>query len=300
MFMYVVCNDIGVYEGGEISMFYDLMIVKLCIWVLMCVQVIVGMWQVLDEFQVEGIGYNLFFLLVVMDYLKFVVGDIIIVFIVEEYFEGFFGVILFDDQFVCIVVVVVVMYCVVEIWWVCILGWLDNYECYVGEYWVVSLVGQDYFVCIIVDCQGFIVEMEGCKLCVESGWLFGQSFVWFFVDGEFLVMKVDRLFLGLWLCMGGVDLKCYVCCFCVVELVWLMLEKLLLDILKFLLCLMLGLVVCIDVVLGDEVQEGQVLVMVEVMKMENILCVECKVVVKFVNVVLGESLKVDDVIIEFE
>ena len=69
---------------------------------------------------------------------------------------------------------------------------------------------------------------------------------------------------------------------------------------KQLLCPMPGLVVKIAVAPGDEVQEGQALATVEAMKMENILRAERKGVVKSVNAEAGQSLKVDDVIMEFE
>jgi propionyl-CoA carboxylase alpha chain len=79
-----------------------------------------------------------------------------------------------------------------------------------------------------------------------------------------------------------------------------MLEKAPPDTSKFLLCPMPGLVVKITVAEGDEVQEGQALATVEAMKMENILKAERKGVVKAVRVEPGASLKVDDVILEFE
>jgi propionyl-CoA carboxylase alpha chain len=69
---------------------------------------------------------------------------------------------------------------------------------------------------------------------------------------------------------------------------------------KLLLCPMPGLVVRIDVAEGDEVQEGQALAVVEAMKMENILRAERKGTVSKVNAAAGDSLAVDDVIMEFE
>jgi propionyl-CoA carboxylase alpha chain len=69
---------------------------------------------------------------------------------------------------------------------------------------------------------------------------------------------------------------------------------------RFLLCPMPGLVVRINVEVGDEVQEGQALATVEAMKMENILRAERRGVVRKVNASAGASLKVDDVILEFE
>ena len=69
---------------------------------------------------------------------------------------------------------------------------------------------------------------------------------------------------------------------------------------RFLLCPMPGLVVKINVAEGEEVQEGQALCTVEAMKMENILRAEKKVVVKKINAAAGDSLAVDDIIMEFE
>src|SRR6056297_2711398 len=94
----VVRNDTGVYEGGEISMFYDPMIAKLCTWAPTRVEAIKGMRQALDRFEVEGIGHNLPFLSAVMDHPRFVKGDITTAFIAEEYPEGFAGVALDAEQ----------------------------------------------------------------------------------------------------------------------------------------------------------------------------------------------------------
>jgi propionyl-CoA carboxylase alpha chain len=84
------------------------------------------------------------------------------------------------------------------------------------------------------------------------------------------------------------------------ELAGLMLEKVPADTSKYLLCPMPGLIVKINVAVGDEVQEGQALATVEAMKMENILRAEKKGVIKSVNATAGASLKVDEVIMEFE
>lgn len=189
----IVCNDIGVYDGGEISMYYDLMIVKLCIWGEICQVVIEEMCVVLDIFEVEGIGYNLLFVVVVMDYFKFVFGDMIMVFIVEEYLDGFEGVILLDVDLNCLVVVLVVMNCFVEVCCICILGCMLNYECCVGDEWVVLIQGVDIFVIILVDEVGLDVVVVGEIICVISDWMFGDSIVKFFVGGVFLVLKVGKI-----------------------------------------------------------------------------------------------------------
>ena len=86
----------------------------------------------------------------------------------------------------------------------------------------------------------------------------------------------------------------------IAELNDLMIEKTPPDTSKQLLCPMPGLIVSIDVSEGDEVQEGQALATVEAMKMENILKSERKTTVKKINAKAGDSLAVDEIIMEFE
>ncbi|HWL55044.1 MAG TPA: acetyl/propionyl/methylcrotonyl-CoA carboxylase subunit alpha [Paracoccus sp. (in: a-proteobacteria)] len=297
---HVVRNDTGVFEGGEISMYYDPMIAKLCTWAPTRGEAIEQMRLALDEFEVEGIGHNLPFLSAVMDHPKFVSGDISTAFIAEEYPEGFIGATLPEEELVRIAASAAAMHRVAEIRRARISGRLDNHERHVGEHWVVTLAGREFPVRITADRQGSTVETGGHKLRVESEWLPGQSLARIAVDGSPLVLKVDRLPSGFRLRVRGADLKCHVRRPRAAELARLMPEKLPPDTSKFLLCPMPGLVVRVNVVPGDEVQEGQALATVEAMKMENILRAEKKAVVKSVNAAAGESLKVDDVILEFE
>ena len=120
------------------------------------------------------------------------------------------------------------------------------------------------------------------------------------VDAERLVLKVGKISGGFRLRSRGADLKVHVRSPRQAELADLMPEKLPPDTSKMLLCPMPGLIVKINVAEGDEVQEGQPLCTVEAMKMENILRAERKGVVAKVNAGPGDSLAVDDVIMEFE
>ena len=235
-----------------------------------------------------------------MDHPKFVSGDISTAFIAEEYPEGFLGATLPEDEVLRVAASAAAMHRVAEIRRCRISGRLDNHERHVGEHWVVSLAGQDIPVRITADKQGSTVELQGRKLRVESDWLPGQSLARLSVDGTPLVMKVEPVPSGYRLRVRGADLKTYVRRPRAAELARLMPEKLPPDTSKFLLCPMPGLVVKVNVAAGDEVQEGQALATVEAMKMENILRAERRAVVKSVNAAPGESLKVDDVIMEFE
>ena len=150
------------------------------------------------------------------------------------------------------------------------------------------------------DRTGSTVEVNGRSLRVESDWKPGMSLARLTVDGEPLALKADKIPAGMRLRTRGADLKAHVRRPRTAELARLMPEKLPPDTSKFLLCPMPGLVVRINVQAGDEVQEGQALATVEAMKMENILRAERKGTVKSVNAEAGQSLKVDDVIMEFE
>ena len=111
----VIRNDTGVYEGGEISRFYDPMIAKLCTWAQTRSDAIDAMADALDGFEVEGIGHNLPFLSAVMEHPRFRTGDITTAFIAEEYEGGFEGHVPPDDTLARIAACAAAMYRVAEI-----------------------------------------------------------------------------------------------------------------------------------------------------------------------------------------
>ncbi len=297
----VVRNDTGVYEGGEISMYYDPMIAKLCTWAPTRAQAIETMRRALDSFEVEGIGHNLPFVAAVMDHPKFISGDMTTAFIAEEYPEGFEGVTLDDSQLKPVAAAAAAMNRVAEIRRTRVSGRLDNHERRVGSDWVVGLQGQDFAVTVEADQGGSTVRFEdGITHRVEGAWTPGDSLAHMTVDGAALVLKVDKIVQGFRLRTRGADMKVHVRSPRQAELAKLMPEKLPPDTSKLLLCPMPGLIVKVNVSEGDEVQEGQALCTVEAMKMENILRAERRGVVAKINAGAGDSLAVDDVIMEFE
>ncbi len=296
-----VRNDTGVYEGGEISMYYDPMIAKLCTWAPDRAQAIEAMRNALDAFEVEGIGHNLPFLSAVMDHPKFVSGDITTAFIAEEYPDGFNGVELPADALRRIAAACVAMNRVAEIRRARVSGTLDNHERKVGDHWNVSLQGKSHDVSISADTGGASVTFEGGEtLRVSGAWTPGDQLAVMDVDGSPLVVKVGKISGGFRIRSRGADLKVHVRSPRQAELARRMPEKVAADTSRLLLCPMPGLVVKINVEVGDEVQEGQALCTVEAMKMENILRAERKGRVAKVNAAAGDSLAVDDVIMEFE
>jgi propionyl-CoA carboxylase alpha chain len=297
----VVRNDTGVYEGGEISMYYDPMIAKLCTWAPTRDAAIEAMRVALDSFEVEGIGHNLPFLSAVMDHPKFVSGDMTTAFIAEEYPEGFEGVNLPESDLRRIAASCAAMHRVAEIRRTQVSGRMDNHERRVGNNWVVAIGDHSYALRISADPEGATVRFEDkSEIRVSSDWTPGDSLAHVLTDGAPLVLKVDKITQGFRVRSRGADLKVHVRRPRQAELAALMPEKLPPDTSKMLLCPMPGLVVKIHVEVGQEVQEGQPLCTIEAMKMENILRAEKKSVVSQINAGAGDSLAVDDVIIEFE
>ena len=296
-----VRNDTGVYEGGEISMYYDPMIAKLCTWAPTRAEAIERMRVALDSFEVEGIGHNLPFLSAVMDHPKFVSGDMTTAFIAEEYPDGFEGVTLEETELRRIAAATAAMHRVAEIRRARVSGRMDNHERKVGSEWNVTLQGNSFDVTIAADPSGSSVRFaDGTELRVSGGWTPGDQLAEMQVEDTPLVMKVGKISGGFRIRTRGADLKVHVRTPRQAELARLMPEKLPPDTSKMLLCPMPGLVVKLEVEVGDEVQEGQALCTIEAMKMENILRAEKKGVVSKVNASAGDSLAVDDVIMEFE
>ena len=295
-----VRNDTGVFEGGEISMYYDPMIAKLCTWAPDRASAIEEMRLALDAFELEGIGHNLPFLAAVYDHPKFTSGNMTTAFIEEEYPDGFDGVTLDAPTCTRIAAATAAMHRVAEIRRSRISGRMDNHERHVGTDWVVTLQGNAHAIQISADKTGADVAIDGKILRVESDWTPGDPLARLTVDGTPLVLKIGKISGGFRVRYRGADITVHVRTPRQAELAALMPEKIAPDTSKYLLCPMPGLIVKIDVAEGDEVQEGQALCTVEAMKMENILRAERKVVVKMIKAAPGDSLAVDEVIIEFE
>ena len=296
-----VRNDTGVYEGGEISMYYDPMIAKLCTWAPTRDAAIEAMRVALDSFEVEGIGHNLPFLSAVMDHPIFIAGEMTTAFIEEQYPEGFQGVELAEDDLRRIAAATAAMNRVSEIRRTRVTGRMDNHERKVGTDWNVTLQGASFGMVISADRDGSNVTFEdGTCMRVTGLWTPGDQLAQMIVDGAPLVLKVGKISGGFRIRTRGADMKVHVRTPRQAELALLMPEKVAPDTSKLLLCPMPGLVVKLNVEIGEEVQEGQALCTIEAMKMENILRAEKKGIVAAINASAGDSLAVDEVIMEFE
>jgi propionyl-CoA carboxylase alpha chain len=294
-------NDTGVYEGGEISMYYDPMIAKLCTWAPTRDDAVEAMRVALDSFEVEGIGHNLPFLSAVMDHPIFMAGEMTTAFIEEQYPEGFQGVALPEHDLRRIAAATAAMNRVSEIRRARVSGRMDNHERKVGTDWNVTLQGTSLNVVIAADRDGSDITFDdGAVMRVTGDWTPGDQLATMMVDGAPLILKVGKVSGGFRIRTRGADMKVHVRTPRQAELARLMPEKIAPDTSKLLLCPMPGLVVKLNVAEGDTVEEGQALCTIEAMKMENILKAEKKGTVSKINASEGDSLAVDEIIMEFE
>ena len=297
----VIRNDTGVFEGGEISMYYDPMIAKLCSWGKDRETAIDAMGRALDRFEVEGIGHNLPFLSAVMQHERFRSGRLTTGFIAEEFPEGFSGVEPDEAAARKLSAIAAIINQRVQNRAVEISGTIGNHRRIIGQDWMVSFGAFRHRLSIETGADGAAVRFEdGTALTIDTGWLPGQSLGLFTVAGEVIAVKVDLAGAAVRLRWGGMDVLARVRSPRVAELALLMPEKLPPDTSKLLLCPMPGVITGISVGEGDEVEAGQALATVEAMKMENILRAEKRGRVARVAAKPGDSLAVDEVILEFE
>lgn len=307
----IIRNDTGVYEGGEISMYYDPMIAKLCTWGETRDDAIQTMCEALDMFELEGIGHNLPFLSAVMGHDRFRSGNITTAFIAEEYPEGFKGVELTEGELNSIASGAAAMM-LVEAERREALQSIDLGATNHGEYEYVVQIGEtpipvqvsrsddkvegtfDIFVNDGPEQQIFCTYTPGDTLTVFSSSEDKST------QGVNYYLKTNRTADGFRIRTRGADLDVKVLTPRVAELLALMPIKEAADTSKYLLCPMPGLVIDLKVSVGDSIEEGQPLAIVEAMKMENVLKAEKSGKVKEIPVKTGDSLAVDAVIMEFE
>ncbi|MEZ5934617.1 MAG: biotin/lipoyl-containing protein [Alphaproteobacteria bacterium] len=297
----VIRNDTGVEEGGEISMFYDPMIAKLCTWGQDRAAAIEKMREALDSFEIDGIGHNVPFLQAVMDHPRWCSGEISTAFIAEEYPDGFDGVDLKADLIDQIAVVAAAMHHTAQLRESQISGALSNHQRAIRKEWVVQVEKEEIALRLDRTAEGFAASINGGPVrYLTCEWLPGRTLCGAVVDGRRIVMKVRPLPEGWRIRYRGAEVDVVVRTPRAAELARHMIEKPKPDLSKFLICPMPGMVRQIAVQEGDTVEDGQPLATIEAMKMENVLRAERKAVVKLIPVKEGESLAVDAVIMEFE
>lgn len=297
----VTRNDTGVFEGGEISMYYDPMIAKLCTWGPDRLTAVEAMAGALDQFEVEGIGHNLPFLSAVMQQQRFRDGRLTTAYIAEEFADGFYGVTPDEASARKLAAIAVSINQALQERASQISGTIGNHRRIVGNDWVVTLADMDLPLTSGASADGAYVRFEdGTSASIAGDWTPGRTLATFNIDNQPMSVKVELTGTAIRLRWRGIDVIARVRSPRVAELAKLMPKKLPPDTSKMLLCPMPGVITSVSVKPGDTVEAGQSLAIVEAMKMENILRAEKRSTVKRVAVAAGASLAVDELIMEFE
>jgi propionyl-CoA carboxylase alpha chain len=298
-----VRNDTGVYEGGEISVYYDPMIAKLCTHGPTREAAIEHMADALDAFYVDGIQHNIPFLAAIMQHPRWIEGRLTTGFIAEEFPDGFGGAEASDELRRRLVAVAAAVDLVDNERKRLISGQMGGRAVKFARRRAVEALGQTSIIELVDDGPflriAHVGEGRGHETIVDTKWLPGQPVWTGRIDGHQRSVQVRRMLNGYRLSHRGVEADIRVYTEREAELAALMPVKLPPDTSKMLLCPMPGLVVSIGVTEGQEVKTGETLAVVEAMKMENVLRAERDLVISKINAAPGDSLAVDAVIMEF-
>ena len=293
--------DTGVYEGAEISMFYDPMIAKLVTTGATRDEAIAAQRQALDEYFIRGIAHNIPFLSALMAHPRFQSGDMTTAFIAEEYPDGFNGGPVSDEVRTAMLASAVFVNAVHVSRATQIEGKISDRSGPQARIWCVSLDGEEATRSEVFPYEDHaVVMLNDVRHILKTDWRPGEPILRAEIDGISHAIEVERETLGFTLSTDGVTRCVRVLSERAAELNAMMPEKAAIDTSRYLLCPMPGLVVSVSVKAGDEVKAGQALAVIEAMKMENILKAEKDAVVKEVRAAPGDSLAVDAVILEFE
>jgi len=291
--------DTGVYEGGEISMYYDPMIAKLIVHGATREQAIARMRDALNHFVIRGVSSNIAFQAALMQNPRFISGNFNTGLIAEEYPKGFNAAgAPHDDPAMLIVVGAAIHRRYLERN-ARINGQLPGHEYKPGNDFVVLLNETQHPVVATPVEGGFDVEYAGERYEIRSPWQFGQPLYQGTLNGEAICMQVERVGLKYRVFHWGTQADLMVLTAHAAAMQKLMPHKAPPDLSKFLLSPMPGLLAQICVAAGQEIKAGEKLAVIEAMKMENVLKAEQDGVVDKLLAKPGESLAVDQAIIAF-
>ena len=298
-----VRNDTGVFEGGEISIYYDPMIAKLVTHAGDRLTAIEAQARALDDFVIEGIRHNIPFLSSLMQHARWREGRLSTGFIAEEYPDGFSPLAAEGETAHVMAAIAAAADHVMNERKRQISGQMQTQRPVNFERARTVMLGKARFDVTLDEGDGaLLVRFDDESVHAHhlvSDWAPGQ-FVWRgTVDDESVSCQVIPILNGLELAHRGVRVEARVYTRREAELAALMPEKKVADTSKKLLCPMPGLVKAMLVAVGQEVKAGEALCMVEAMKMENVLRAERDVTVSKIHAGEGDSLAVDAVIMEF-
>jgi len=292
--------DSGIEEGSEVSMFYDPMIAKLITYGETRDQAIEHMGDALDAYYIRGVNHNISFLNALIAHPRFRQGRLTTNFIAEEYPDGFHASDVPQADPMIPVAIAAIAHRIIAQRASRISGQTRRFELGEREDWIVVANGTDYPVNVIGVAHGFEVEYSDAVYRITTDWAIGDPVLEAEVNGSAVSMQIDRVGGGYRLFHRGAEISVLVLSPRSAALTHHMIEREPPDLSKFLLSPMPGLLVRLSVAEGDEVKSGEELAAVEAMKMENSLRATDNGIVARILVAEGDSLEVDQPILEFE
>ena len=292
--------DSGVYEGGEVSIHYDPMISKLITYGDNREAAIDLMVDALDAYYIRGVNHNISFLNALMVHPRFVAGELTTNFIAEEFPDGFNADLVPQNNPHIAVVVAAAVHQEYRERSSQISGQSEGHEYQVPDKWVVITGAEETPVSMTLTMSGFLVSIGNDDYTVETDWALGEPLFEAEINGQPVTVQVERSGSGYKLFYRGAEINALVLSPKAAALNRLMLEKVPADLSRFLLSPMPGLLVKLAVKVGDQVKAGEELAVVEAMKMENSLRAINDGIVAKISADAGDSLMVDQAILEFE
>ena len=297
---YVVRNDGGVREGDEISMYYDPMISKLCTWGKTRAEAVAGMGRALEDFHIEGLGHNVPFLAAVMDQERFKSGALSTSYIPDEFPDGFKGTVLTPFQVDAMTVAAAHIHRTLAVrarkMGSALAAPLARTE------WVVN-VGEMGRAVVLHPSDGALdveIKGEGRTLALRQiDWRPGKTVFKGVLDGTAFSLDARPAAEGFLMRHRAATARVLVLTPLSAELHGRLPKRAPADTSKLIVSPMPGLVVTFEVVVGQEVKEGETVAIIEAMKMQNIIKAERDGVVKLIGCKAGESIAADEVLVEF-
>ena len=291
--------DTGVYEGAEISMYYDPMIAKLVAHGKTRAIATERMAAALDAYVVRGVNHNISFLAAIMHHKRFQSGKLTTGFIAEEFKGGYVGRALDATTRPLLVAVAATAHRRLREREIGVSGQLPGHEARIEDTYVVRLSGAEQAVRIVHVGEVYRIEAGGETVEITTDWRPGQPLFEGHADGRPFCVQLARVGSGYALFHGGCLADAIVLSPRVAELNRLMPARRVSDTSRFLLSPMPGLLKSLAVRVGQEIKAGEELCTVEAMKMENVLRAERDGTISKLHAAVGESLAVDQKIVEF-
>jgi propionyl-CoA carboxylase alpha chain len=296
--------DSGIYEGAEISMFYDPMIAKVTTWDRDRDSAIALMRRALDEFYIKGVSHNLAFLSALLANPRFQRGDLSTDFIADEYPDGFQPTPLDERDENAIVAAALLMHLRYLHRMARMSGQMPGYPRHIPDEWEVLFNGVYHPASVlpvkVSPEEGFDIQINSHVHAIRSDWQVGDPVLRCTINAVPLRFKVEPSGLGRRLYHLGAQIDVLVYRQQIAELVRRMPEREPPDMSKFLQSPMPGLLKSLSAAVGDRIDIGVELAVIEAMKMENVLKSPRTGKVAKLLVKPGETLSVGQVIMEFE